>query len=87
MADLSAQTTFSQTVMGNKRVVYCDVSGTGTSTADLIIAPLRRVDFAVACFRSAAGSSSQPVIGISGTTLNVFTATTGVSYTIKAEGV
>lgn len=86
MADLSTQTTFSPSVQGNKRVVYCDVSGTGTSTADLIVVPLKAVDFAVACFRSGAGSSSQPVIGISGTTLNVFTATTGVSYTIKAEG-
>lgn len=76
--------------MGNRVVVYADVSGTGTSTADLIVVPhIRSAAFADACFRVAAATSVAATCSISGTTINVFqvAGTTGVSYTIKVDGV
>lgn len=86
MADLTTATTFSYTVQGNKRVVYCDIS-TGNTTADTIKVPLNRIAFASAVFRSSTvGSSNTPALSIDGTTISIMTATTGVAYTIKAEG-
>lgn len=78
--------------MGNRVVVYCDVSGTATSSADLIVVPhIRAAQYADACFRASgvAGTSVEPALSISGTTINVFqiAATTGQNYTIKVDGV
>ena len=88
MADLTTLSTFTQTVMGNRRVVYADVPG-GNSTADTIVFPMTRVFHAVACYRgSTAGSSAAQICTVDGTTVSIFTpaATTAVSLTVRAEG-
>lgn len=83
MADVTANTTFMRSVMGNKRVFICDIPG-GGSTADLIVVNAR-LQNGFANFRgSTVGSSSAPVITIDGTTasINQLPATTGASYTV-----
>lgn len=90
MGDVTANATFSQTVMGNRRVVYADCPAGGTTADTIVIPGVRAVNFAAACFRSsvAAASSVCPSLSIEGTTVTIFqnAATTGTAYTIRAEG-
>lgn len=90
MANLNAQTTFTHSVQGNTRVMYADVSGTATSTADTVIFPLSFIMGAeFEGFRlAAAGTSAVPTLSVSGTTVNIFmpASSTGISYTIAARG-
>lgn len=90
MADLSSLSTFRQTVAGNRRVIYVDIPG-GGSTADLIVVPhVLGIDFASACFRSSVvtASSVQPALSVDGTTVNIFrlAATTATAFTVRVEG-
>lgn len=89
MANRTSLSTFKQTVFGNRRIVYADLPGGGT-TDDFIVAPLQQIDFVSACLRSSvvAGSSVVPAVSFEGTTVNIFciAATTAAAYTIKIEG-
>ena len=70
--------------------MYCDVSGTATTTNDIIVPTMMRVIEAAyfTNYRTSAFSSVQPALNVVGTTVGIFmpAATTGISYTIKLEG-
>lgn len=90
MADRSAASTFRQTVMGNRRVVYVDVPGGGTTNDSLVIPHVLGIDFVSACFRSSvfAATSVSPSCSFEGTTVQIFqpAATTASNYTVRVEG-
>lgn len=89
MGDVSANSTFKKTILGNKRVHIVDIPGGGT-TSDLIVVPMRAAQAAFANFRgSTAGSSSAPVCTVDGTTvtINQLAATTAASYTVTVIGI
>lgn len=76
--------------MGNKRIIYVDVPGGGTTNDSLVIPHVLGIDFVSAGFRSSvfAATSVSPSCSWEGTTVQIFlnAATTATNYTVRVEG-